>query len=598
MKKDNFYSQEQIYEPLNEYKRVLKDMHNRNVNDYYDNLLEEAETDVEANRLTIKELRKLEKEAAHTKSSHAKWVGFRTLLIVLTIIAFVVGIYFILNNPIVVPILIGSGVILVGIGIIVLIVKKINPKIKLLQATADELNRKIREKYNEARNQMSSLNSLFRVEMAPELFTTTLPIINLDKQFDSRRLEYLINKFGLFEDTDINRSTLYVQSGDINGNPFYISDNLYHELGTKDYTGTLTIHWTTSSVDSNGRTTVRHHTQTLVATVTKPCPYYSTTPYLIYGNEAAPDLKFTRTDSDAETMSDKQIEKHVNREIKKLKKKSNKAVDGITVLGNEEFEVLWRAHDRNNEVQFRLLFTVLAQRELLALMKDKTVGFGDDFNFVKNKMINGVFPAHLHQLDLTIKAEYFHHYDVDQSRKIFVDYQNKYFKHIYFTFAPILAIPLYQQHKPHEYIYEDLYDSYVSFYEHEKVANYIGEEHFKHPLSGTRNILKTSTVKSNDYCDYVTVSALGYETIPRVDYIPKLGRDGNTHLVPVHWIEYIPVVSHRDIEIHVPKEEKIETHHDRFRKLFEDLKDKKVDEENIFKLSTFLVLLKDREMEE
>ena len=260
MKKDNFYSQEQIYEPLNEYKRVLKDMHNRNVNDYYDNLLEEAETDVEANRLTIKELRKLEKEAAHTKSSHAKWVGFRTLLIVLTIIAFVVGIYFILNNPIVVPILIGSGVILVGIGIIVLIVKKINPKIKLLQATADELNRKIREKYNEAWNQMSSLNSLFRVEMAPELFTTTLPIINLDKQFDSRRLEYLINKFGLFEDTDINRSTLYVQSGDINGNPFYISDNLYHELGTKDYTGTLTIHWTTSSVDSNGRTTVRHHT--------------------------------------------------------------------------------------------------------------------------------------------------------------------------------------------------------------------------------------------------------------------------------------------------------------------------------------------------
>lgn len=594
---ENFYSQEYIYEPLKEYDRVLRKMHHQNAEKHFDNLAKEAKTDIEANRLTVKELRELERKEKQTKKKHGNLNGLRIFLVVFLIISVAVSIYLITLLT-AWPIVGGVLLILAAIGMLVLIFKVINPKIKKLKELHEELLIKIDEKLKEAWSQMETLNRLFKVEMAQELFQKTLPLIKLDKTFDSRRLEYLIKKFGLYKDDDRDRSTLYVQSGDINGNPFFISDNLYHRLGTKSYSGSITITWTTTGTDSKGRITTRHHSQVLTATVVKPCPYYATQPFLVYGNEAAPDLIFTRTDSDAEIMTDKQIEKHVNREMKRIRKKAEKDPNAITILGNEEFEILWHAHNRNNEVQFRLLFTVLAQRELLLLMKDKKIGFGDDFNFVKDRMINMIFPEHLKQLDLTIRDSYYHGYEFEEVKRRFVNYQNKFFKHIYFTFAPILAIPLYQQHKPHEYIYSDLYDSYVSFYEHEKVANFIGEHEFKHPLSKTRNILKTSTVKSGNYCDYVTVSAYGYETIPRTDFVTKLGGDGRMHTIPVHWIEYIPVVQETDIEINVPKEEKELTYEQRFRQMFEDLKERNIDQEKVFKLSTFLVLLKERERED
>jgi len=119
-----------------------------------------------------------------------------------------------------------------------------------------------------------------------------------------------------------------------------------------------------------------HHSQVLTATVNKPCPRYYEQPYLVYANNAAPDLIFSRQDSDAEHMTEKQVDKKVAKDIKKLSKKSEKSItkgENYTVLSNSEFEVLFGATNRNNEVQFRLLFTPLAQRELLAIMKEKAV---------------------------------------------------------------------------------------------------------------------------------------------------------------------------------------------------------------------------------
>ncbi|MGI6782398.1 MAG: MAG1210 family protein [Acholeplasmataceae bacterium] len=594
---DNFYSKEYIYEPLKEYDTVLREMHNQNATKYFENLTLESEVNIETNRVTVKEIRTLEKLRDESSKKLGRWRGLKVLLIILSIAAVIASIYLI-SKLVLEPIIVGVALILLAIGFIILIVKKANPLIKALKAETEELERKIKVKYGEAWEQMAPLNALFKTEIATELFQKTLPLIKMDQFFDSRRLEYLIKKFGLYKDNNLDRSTLYVQSGEINGNPFFISDNLYHKLGTKEYTGSIVIHWTTTSTDSKGRMTTTHHTQTLTATVEKPYPYYSTEPFLVYGNEAAPDLSFSRTDSDAEHMTEKQIERHVKKEIKKLKRKTAKDPNAITIIGNYEFEVLWRAQNRDNEVQFRLLFTALAQQELLALMKDKKIGFGDDFNFVKSKMINVIYPEHLSKFDLTINPDYYHGYDYEEIKTRFINYQNNYFKHIYFTFAPILAIPLYQQQKPHEYIYSGLYDSYVSFYEHEQIANKMGESHFKHELSGTRNILKTSTVKSGNYCDYVTVTAYGYQVVPRVDYVTKLGGDGRLHTIPVHWEEYIPVEQATDIEVNVPKEEEKLTYRDKFAKMAENLRNRQVDKESIFELSTFLVLLKNKKERE
>ena len=83
---------------------------------------------------------------------------------------------------------------------------------------------------------MAPLNNLFTYGMNTTIFKKTLPLIGLDRMFDSKRLDYMVNKFGLNATPNIDRSALYVQSGDINGNPFYIARDLVHHLGTKSYT--------------------------------------------------------------------------------------------------------------------------------------------------------------------------------------------------------------------------------------------------------------------------------------------------------------------------------------------------------------------------
>lgn len=591
---------ENIFEPLLAYKNVYKDLFNKNATEYIDKLVEKSAVNVEANRDTNRKIKKNETERGDIIKKIGKQNflrGFLIFLLVAGLIAATIGIVMIVNGStasLLAPILMIVLGFLFPILSLVLVFVVVNPKLKELRGLKDKLDKKIDELTKEAWAQMSPLNELFSRGMSVELFKKTIPIINLDKMFDSKRLDYLVSKFGLAEARDTNRSSLYVQSGDIIGNPFFICNDLVHRLGTKTYYGELVIHWTTTSY-VNGRLVTNHHTQTLRANLDKPCPYYREEPYLVYGNEAAPDLIFSRQDSDAEHLNDKQIEKMVNKEVKKLNKIAEKNIKNggdFTVMGNSEFEVIFGAKNRNNELQFRLLFTPLAQKQLLQLMKDKEVAFGDDFDFVKHKMINIVYPEHLRNIALDVDPTYFQGFDFDVIRKNFLDYNNAYFKHIFFTFAPILAIPLYQQQKPHEYIYKDLYDSYVSFYEHEHVVNAMNAKEFIHPLSGTPNILKTSIVKSGNSCDTIRVTSYGYQTIERVENVPVFGGDGRTHMVPVKWIEYIPVSQNSDVNINVVQEEKEETYADKFRKMFESIRDGKLaNEQDIFHVGLFLAYI-------
>lgn len=591
---------ENIFEPLLAYKNVYKDAFNKSATEYIDALVEKSQVNIEANRETIRKIKKNEGERNEIVKKIGKQNGLRGFLIFLTVVGFIAaiaGVYFLVQGILasnLAPILMLIFGILLPILFIVLLVVKINPKLKELRGLKSKIDKVITDLTAEAWVQMAPLNALFKRGMSIELFKKTIPLINLDRMFDRKRLDYLASKFGLSEAHGVNRSSLYVQSGDIIGNPFFIANDLVHHLGTKTYSGELVIHWTTSSY-VDGRLVTTSHTQTLRATVEKPCPYYHEEPYLVYGNEAAPDLIFSRQDSDAELLNDKQIEKKVEKETKKLNKMAEKNIKkggDYTVMGNSEFEVLWGASNRNDELEFRLLFTPLAQKQLLQLMKDKEIAFGDDFDFVKHKMINIVYPEHLRRINLDINPSYFEGFDFDAIRKNFLDYNNSYFKHVFFTFAPILSIPLYQQHKPHEYIYKDLYDSYISFYEHERVVNAMNAKEFIHPLSATPNILKTSVVKSGNFMDTIRVTAYGYQTINRTDYVPVFGGDGRTHNVPVNWVEYIPVSQNSDVAVQAIEEEKEETYADKFRKVFESIRDGKVaDEKDIYRVGLFLAYI-------
>ena len=45
------------------------------------------------------------------------------------------------------------------------------------------------------------------------------------------------------------------------------------------------------------------------------------------------------------------------------------------------------------------------------------------------------------------------------------------------------------------------------------------------------------------------MTAHGYRTEDRVDYVKVWGGDGNCHDVPVHWDEYLPVSRTREMTI-------------------------------------------------
>lgn len=212
------------------------------------------------------------------------------------------------------------------------------------------------------------------------------------------------------------------------------------------------------------------------------------------------------------------------------------------MMSNSDFEVLFNTKDRDNEVEYRMLFTPLAQTALMKLMKDRTEGFGDDFSVLKRKMINVVFPEHLQSFNIDTDPQRFMGHRLESVRQNFIRANEEYFREIYFAFAPLLSIPLYQQTRTRKEIYgEDLIRS-SSFWEWESLANFEGETRFAHPASITDNILKAGFLHDTATGGKVIeVTANGFSGTERVDYVSVYGGDGRFHDVPVEWIQYTPV---------------------------------------------------------
>lgn len=542
-----------IYEPLDIYKHQLKDAHAKNVSDYFEDLVKASGINESLNAETVKAIKNQEKLIRKSEKRVGKYRFLRIMLILLIVSAAIFTYVFytgafnesgalgIRSKALHITLMIVS--LLLIVLSIFLIFKKINPMVKEIETHLKGLRDKHQSLLDEAWGQMRPLNQLYDWGIPVALMQKTVPLIKLDPYFDSERFDFMNKKYGLAGSHDGNHSMLFVQSGEIIGNPFVLVRDLEHELGTKIYTGTRTITWT-ETTRVNGRTQVVTRSQVLTASVTKPCPYYYKASYIIYSNEAAPNLSFSREPADVHNLTEKQIERLVDKGEDKLEAKSRKAVKegkSFNAMSNTEFETLFNATDRDNEVEFRLLFDPLAQREMIKLLTDNKVGYGDNFYFYKRKYLNYVQPKHLENLDLDADPSRYMNYDLSEARRIFNTYNNEYFKGFYFALAPILSIPLYQQYKPKEYIYKHKPNETVAPWEHEALANNLPEDAFKIPESNTQNILKTKVNKRLDGLEEVEVHASGYQTIQQIDHISVWGGDGRMHLVPVPWIEYIPV---------------------------------------------------------
>ncbi len=531
--------QNDVYDPLEEYVNVFHDRFKEVAEATFAQLAAEANVDVKANRKTCAEIYAKESELASVKSLISQWT---LLCVVLWLgIAVCAGLTIAKWGEIDNRVYAAMGTY--AVAALAFLFAKVHPRLKELKKDSRRLSGDIRALKSEAWAQMEPLNRLYDWDVLTRMMTKTVPKLEFDRYFTTQRLADLKATYGWDDSFNKERSVVCSHSGLINGNPFVIVRTRKMEMGTKTYYGSKTIHWTTREVDGDGRSHTVHHSETLTATVTAPYPEYFEKTRLIYGNTAAPDLIFYRRRSN---MANKEGSLSFKWKRWRLRKKSRQLSNAdFAMMTNEEFEVAFDTSNRNSNQQFALLFTPVAQESMMKLLQDDQAGYGDDFDFSKNKMINTIEAEHMQDIDLDMDPDQYKNFDFDKAKQDFYGINARYFRAIYFNLAPLLCVPLYQQMRPLHDIYGRDMPTHSSFWEHEALANFWGYEHFKHPSCVTNCILKTKESRKTGNGDndaIIAVAAYGYRTEPRLTYVKKLGGDGRLHNVPVYWDEYIPVV--------------------------------------------------------
>ena len=525
----------EIHEPLELYATTFESEHLRLVEETFDGLAEASKVDIEANRQTVANLNATESELKGNKTTNFWWQALRVVLILASAACAYMAYYaqnwvWLLGTAAPWPVII---FVLNGI------IRNSNAVIADLESRRNELR-------NEAWRQMMPLNQSHDWYQAHRLVMQTLPDIQFEHVFTAQRMHDLQTTFGWSDRWGSNKSINCVQSALLFGSPVVLAQYVYHWMGSKQYSGSLRISWTEQVKDSNGNWKTETRSETLTAYVTKPFPEYRDSSEVIHGHDLVPHLSFSRKPTGA---GNKGLLGKLALGWNKsaIKGKARKTKGGFVPLENQDFDATFNAVDRNDETAFRVMFTALAQRQMLLLLQDKEAGYGDNFTYTKSGMVTTVEPSHLTGIDLSCNPALLQHYDFDAARETFVNYHMNFFKGLYFAIAPLLAIPEYQIGCA--YRATDTSGSGPASWELEAVANHHGDAAFAHPQCVTRNILKTRHVTNANGTIAAEVTAYGYMGIPRTDYVSVKGGDGHYHDVAVHWTEYIDVNQSRSMTV-------------------------------------------------
>ncbi len=521
------------YDPLDFYKDELMPSHKQNVEEYFNALTMQSGINVEENRKTVSEHEAKLKSIDGLKTG-LFWLKF--LRIALFIIA---ALSVILSISAISPFI---GVPLAAASLL-LVFLWLNKKIKGYDERLAKENKAAAALYEQALSQMKPLNELFSEDATLSLFEKTHPSFRFEKSFSEDMSQNLRTNYDMPKYDDENVSVLDTLSGHYNNNPFVYLRRLVHTLGMETYHGYRTISWRESYRDSKGNYRTRVRTQTLHASVTMPKPFYKVDTVLHFGAVGAPDLSFSREGKNINLKSDASIDKIVKRGEKKIAKKSRKAVsrgESFMSMTNSEFDVLFNAINRDHEVQFRVMFTPLAQTNMVELiLSDDT--YGDDFDFYKHKRNNIIRTQHAQSWSMETSPERYRSYSYDEAKNNFESFNNEYFKSVYFDFAPLLAIPVYHDDvRTFKTNTDERVQSYATE-EYEAMANAVGARHFAHDETGTNIILKARYLSKDGDEEKISIAANSYATYNRFETVMVLGGDGRLHAVTVPWLEYVPV---------------------------------------------------------
>ena len=539
---------EPILSPLDYFLNTAKQAHSDNTRAYLNLLCEHAGVDRTANAQTVAKYNAKQKHLDGLRKSVSGNKTKRTLSIIGIIIAFflIIGICGSSSMESWAQSLIMAVSLIIGIVGIVIVCKKFGAKIKALDAQVSASQEEANTLYREAISQVAPLNRLFTDDDCLNLVTKTLPFITFDKCFTDARLNELVSDYGFNASLSGEECVLDTLSGELYGSPFLYLQTLRHEMGWETYHGSTVISWTTTERDSQGNLQTRTHTQTLHASITRPKPYFHTNTTLYFGNKACPNVNFSRTYKHMEDKSNSAIDRAVRAGEKKIRRKEEKALKtGDDFMGtlNVEFDVIFGATNRTDDYEFRQMFTVRAQESMLQLLLHKE-GYGDDFSFVKQGTMCAIQSEHAQGKPLSVFAPNYYSHDVTQAENAFIQHNETFFQSVYFDFAPLLLIPVYQQPLVRS---RAVTGGNLTAYNYDAMAYRISST--APSDSNTSVIYKTALQERSGGGDAVHVSAFGYRAEARLHYESVYGNDGHWHDVPIEWVEYVPTQKNSIIKI-------------------------------------------------
>lgn len=469
---------------LAQYDDVLKERFSRLAEKKFDELASKAGVDVGTNRALAAEVEKLE-ASAMALNDRASNVGCAMLLFFGAALV-ALGILLAMEEPsrgMVKLLLIIAG----GFGLLGVLAILISSMLKKRLASVKSM---IAAKKEAAAKLMEPLNSSYVWDIPCRLIEEAVPQIKFDRYLTSAGLDELRKRYGWDDRFNDEISIKFALSGKVDGNPFVFCRYVEREWSVQKYTGTKEISWKEWEYykDSDGKRQRRRVTrnQTLVAEVSKPCPFFPERRFLVYANDATPELPFA---NDASAVS----------------------FDEEAVIAR--FKKAWG---------------------------DMKIVYGDDFAVLGRNKLNVMVSKRLTAAEIDTDPAQFAKWSFDEAREFFIEFNNTYFADVYLSLASILSVPQFANAQGvANATAPEISGGDPSSWELEAIANRLGHPRFMPEGCKTRCILKAGRVaRDADGVLDVEVAAYGYSAKDMVEEVTCGGEDMKYHVVRVPWPEY------------------------------------------------------------
>ena len=297
-------------------------------------------------------------------------------------------------------------------------------------------------------------------------------------------------------------------NGTLFGHPFCLYSYKHQTMYMKIYTGFTAVKY--SYRDNDGKSHIG--TDIVTASIEKPAPRWISQNNFVYFVSKPYELCFTNN------VSKHEFKTHVNKEFRQLE--------------NSKFNKMFFTK-RNNEMQYRMLFTPLAQEQYVNLLHNLS------FTITKEKSVVSV---KINNLPFILPIKYKNSYDVEQWQTNYLNCLNDFLKTLSTYTLPVSCLPIlkdfafvYPPNKTTKFCYFQVTNNMAYLYEQTNMYAQYETDVIFIPIDNEQ-------IKIDNYYFNITkVLVKHFLLVNRIDYVPKYSFHAHkTVVVPVHWIEYIP----------------------------------------------------------